>query len=100
MRWEERLSARIFCGFIHTYQQMDYISGLVMCIMTYVFICSDSAHCAGFEQAIQSYAIHVLSLTYQKVPRPILAEVRRNSCLIINLQYSLFNYKFQYSLFN
>ncbi|CAD6202366.1 unnamed protein product [Miscanthus lutarioriparius] len=28
----------------------------------------------GFEQAIQSYAIHVLSLTYQKVPRPILAE--------------------------
>lgn len=30
---------------------------------------------AGFEQAIQSYAIHVLSLTYQKVPRPVLAEV-------------------------
>lgn len=29
----------------------------------------------GFEQAIQSYAIHVLSLTYQKVPRPVLAEV-------------------------
>ncbi|XP_008658292.1 eukaryotic translation initiation factor 3 subunit K isoform X1 [Zea mays] len=28
----------------------------------------------GFEQAIQSYAIHVLSLTYQKVPRPILVE--------------------------
>ncbi|NP_001132842.1 uncharacterized LOC100194334 [Zea mays] len=28
----------------------------------------------GFEQAIQSYAIHVLSLTYQKVPRHILAE--------------------------
>lgn len=28
----------------------------------------------GFEQAIQTYAIHVLSLTYQKVPRPILAE--------------------------
>ncbi|XAR51116.1 hypothetical protein NMG60_11005657 [Bertholletia excelsa] len=28
----------------------------------------------GFEQAIQSYAIHVLSLTYQKVPRSILAE--------------------------
>ena len=28
----------------------------------------------GFEQAIQSYAIHVLSLTYQKVPRPVLAE--------------------------
>ncbi|KAL7091929.1 hypothetical protein ACP275_12G134100 [Erythranthe tilingii] len=29
----------------------------------------------GFEQAIQEYAIHVLSLTYQKVPRAILAEV-------------------------
>ncbi|KAK9099597.1 hypothetical protein Syun_026642 [Stephania yunnanensis] len=28
----------------------------------------------GFEQAIQAYAIHVLSLTYQKVPRPVLAE--------------------------
>ncbi|KAK3150671.1 hypothetical protein QOZ80_3AG0236170 [Eleusine coracana subsp. coracana] len=28
----------------------------------------------GFEQAIQAYAVHVLSLTYQKVPRPILAE--------------------------
>ncbi|KAL5219059.1 hypothetical protein ABZP36_019743 [Zizania latifolia] len=28
----------------------------------------------GFEQAIQMYAIHVLSLTYQKVPRPVLAE--------------------------
>ncbi|XP_042480586.1 eukaryotic translation initiation factor 3 subunit K-like [Macadamia integrifolia] len=28
----------------------------------------------GFEQAIQDYAIHVLSLTYQKVPRPVLAE--------------------------
>lgn len=29
----------------------------------------------GFEQAIQEYAIHVLSLTYQKIPRTILAEV-------------------------
>ncbi|XP_021665191.2 eukaryotic translation initiation factor 3 subunit K isoform X1 [Hevea brasiliensis] len=29
---------------------------------------------AGFEQAIQSYAIHLLSLTYQKVPRSVLAE--------------------------
>ncbi|KAG6517582.1 hypothetical protein ZIOFF_020978 [Zingiber officinale] len=29
---------------------------------------------AGFEQAIQAYAIHVLSLSYQKVPRPVLAE--------------------------
>ncbi|KAL6660015.1 hypothetical protein ACP70R_002137 [Stipagrostis hirtigluma subsp. patula] len=28
----------------------------------------------GFEQAIQAYAVHVLSLTYQKVPRPVLAE--------------------------
>ncbi|CAL9160993.1 unnamed protein product [Musa hybrid cultivar] len=28
----------------------------------------------GFEQAIQAYAIHVLSLTYQKVPRPVIAE--------------------------
>ncbi|XWS17543.1 hypothetical protein CRYUN_Cryun33cG0076300 [Craigia yunnanensis] len=28
----------------------------------------------GFEQAIQAYAIHVLSLTYQKIPRPVLAE--------------------------
>ncbi|KAK6131707.1 hypothetical protein DH2020_034504 [Rehmannia glutinosa] len=28
----------------------------------------------GFEQAIQAYAVHVLSLTYQKIPRSILAE--------------------------
>ncbi|KAJ6912085.1 eukaryotic translation initiation factor 3 subunit K-like isoform X1 [Populus alba x Populus x berolinensis] len=28
----------------------------------------------GFEQAIQAYAIHLLSLTYQKVPRSVLAE--------------------------
>lgn len=28
----------------------------------------------GFEQAIQAYAINVLSLTYQKVPRSVLAE--------------------------
>lgn len=28
----------------------------------------------GFEQAIQTYAIHVISLTYQKIPRPVLAE--------------------------
>lgn len=28
----------------------------------------------GFEAAIQAYAIHVLSLTYQKVSRPALAE--------------------------
>ncbi|KAK4774905.1 hypothetical protein SAY86_009840 [Trapa natans] len=29
----------------------------------------------GFEQAIQAYGVHVLSLTYQKVPRAVLAEV-------------------------
>ncbi|XP_041005768.1 eukaryotic translation initiation factor 3 subunit K-like [Juglans microcarpa x Juglans regia] len=28
----------------------------------------------GFEQEIQAYAIHVLSVTYQKVPRAVLAE--------------------------
>ncbi|XP_022988293.1 eukaryotic translation initiation factor 3 subunit K-like [Cucurbita maxima] len=28
----------------------------------------------GFEKAIQAYAVHVLSLTYQKVPRSVLAE--------------------------
>ncbi|KAI3789926.1 hypothetical protein L2E82_02733 [Cichorium intybus] len=28
----------------------------------------------GFEQAIQRYAVHVLSLTYQKVPRTVIAE--------------------------
>lgn len=33
----------------------------------------------GFEQAIQDYAIHLLSLTYQKIPRAILAEVFLNS---------------------
>lgn len=38
---------------------------------------------AGFEQAIQSYAIHLLSLTYQKVPRSVLAEVCFNfTCLL------------------
>jgi len=30
---------------------------------------------AGFEQAIQGYAVHVLSLTYQKIPKNVLAEV-------------------------
>ncbi|PHU11674.1 Eukaryotic translation initiation factor 3 subunit K [Capsicum chinense] len=29
---------------------------------------------SGFEQAIRAYAVHVLSITYQKVPRAILAE--------------------------
>lgn len=28
----------------------------------------------GFEQAIQGYALHVLSLTYQRLPRHVLAE--------------------------
>nr|GFC00578.1 eukaryotic translation initiation factor 3 subunit K [Tanacetum cinerariifolium] len=28
----------------------------------------------GFEQAIRNYAIHVLSLTYQKLPSSVLAE--------------------------
>ncbi|KAM0018257.1 putative eukaryotic translation initiation factor 3 subunit K [Helianthus debilis subsp. tardiflorus] len=28
----------------------------------------------GFEQAIQEYAVHVLSLTYQNVPRSVVAE--------------------------
>ncbi|ONK66037.1 uncharacterized protein A4U43_C06F3520 [Asparagus officinalis] len=28
----------------------------------------------GFDKAVQNYAIHVLSLTYQKVPRAVLAE--------------------------
>ncbi|KAK4478999.1 hypothetical protein RD792_014508 [Penstemon davidsonii] len=28
----------------------------------------------GFEEAIQAYAIHVLSLTYQKIPKSVLAE--------------------------
>ncbi|TQD77080.1 hypothetical protein C1H46_037356 [Malus baccata] len=28
----------------------------------------------GFEQAIQDYAVHVLSLTYHRVPRSVLAE--------------------------
>jgi translation initiation factor 3 subunit K len=28
----------------------------------------------GFERAIQGYAIHVLSITYQRLPRSILAE--------------------------
>jgi len=36
----------------------------------------------GFEQAIQTYAIHLLSLTYQKVPRPVLAEVKHLLCLV------------------
>lgn len=28
----------------------------------------------GFEKAIQRYALHVMSLTYQRLPRPVLAE--------------------------
>lgn len=37
---------------------------------------------AGFEQEIQAYAIHVLSLTYQKVPRAVLAEVGHWYCFL------------------
>lgn len=28
----------------------------------------------GFEQAVQNYAVHILSITYQRVPRTLLAE--------------------------
>ncbi|CAA7400744.1 unnamed protein product [Spirodela intermedia] len=38
----------------------------------------------GFEQAIQAYAIHVLSLTYQKVPRPVLAEAINVEGLVLD----------------
>ncbi|XP_078441351.1 eukaryotic translation initiation factor 3K [Wolffia australiana] len=38
----------------------------------------------GFEQAIQAYAVHVLSLTYQKVPRSILAEAVNIEGLVLD----------------
>jgi len=41
--------------------------------------------CSGFEQAIQGYAIHVLSITYQRLPRSILAEVSARSNCIVTL---------------
>lgn len=46
---------------------------------------------AGFEQAIQAYAIHVLSLTYQRVPRSVLAEV---SASILYINHILFGNTF------
>ncbi|XP_042047306.1 eukaryotic translation initiation factor 3 subunit K-like [Salvia splendens] len=38
----------------------------------------------GFEQAIQAYAIHVLSITYQKVPRSVLAEAINIEGLVLD----------------
>ncbi|KAL1547866.1 Eukaryotic translation initiation factor 3 subunit K [Salvia divinorum] len=38
----------------------------------------------GFEQAIQAYAIHVLSITYQKVPRSVLAEATNIEGLVLD----------------
>ncbi|XP_047946638.1 eukaryotic translation initiation factor 3 subunit K-like [Salvia hispanica] len=38
----------------------------------------------GFEQAIQAYAIHVLSITYQKVPRTVLAEAINIEGLVLD----------------
>ncbi|KAH0658494.1 hypothetical protein KY289_027242 [Solanum tuberosum] len=37
---------------------------------------------SGFEQAIRAYAVHVLSITYQKVPRTILAELDFSTLLL------------------
>ncbi|RLN16993.1 eukaryotic translation initiation factor 3 subunit K [Panicum miliaceum] len=47
----------------------------------------------GFEQAIQGYAIHLLSLTYQKVPRPVLAEAINIEGLVLDkfLEYHAAN---------
>ncbi|KAK8947848.1 Eukaryotic translation initiation factor 3 subunit K [Platanthera guangdongensis] len=47
----------------------------------------------GFEAAIQAYAIHVLSLTYQKVPRPVLAEAINTEGLSLDkfLEYQVAN---------
>ncbi|XP_042056902.1 eukaryotic translation initiation factor 3 subunit K-like [Salvia splendens] len=38
----------------------------------------------GFEQAIQAYAIHVLSIAYQKVPRSVLAEAINIEGLVLD----------------
>ena len=46
---------------------------------------------AGFEQAIQGYAIHVLSITYERLPRTILAEVDSVSCCVNCFEHSLQN---------
>ncbi|KAJ6913809.1 eukaryotic translation initiation factor 3 subunit K-like [Populus alba x Populus x berolinensis] len=43
-------------------------------MFVYCVLCLTRGRNAGFEQAIQAYAIHLLSLTYQKVPRSVLAE--------------------------
>ncbi|XP_019197022.1 PREDICTED: eukaryotic translation initiation factor 3 subunit K isoform X2 [Ipomoea nil] len=48
----------------------------------------------GFEHAIQMYAIHVLSLTYQKVPRSVLAEAINIEGLSLDkfLEHQVSNY--------
>ena len=48
----------------------------------------------GFEQAVQGYAIHVLSLTYQKVPRTVLAEAINIEGLSLDkfLEHQVANY--------
>ncbi|XP_057767843.1 eukaryotic translation initiation factor 3 subunit K [Salvia miltiorrhiza] len=38
----------------------------------------------GFEQAIQAYAIHILSITYQKIPRSVLAEAINIEGLVLD----------------
>ena len=35
---------------------------------------------AGFEAAMQRYAVHVLAMTYLRVPLPVLAEVSHPRC--------------------
>jgi translation initiation factor 3 subunit K len=48
----------------------------------------------GFERAIQGYAIHVLSITYQRLPRSILAEAINVEGLSLDkfLEYQVNNY--------
>ncbi|KAJ4767706.1 Eukaryotic translation initiation factor 3 subunit K [Rhynchospora pubera] len=47
----------------------------------------------GFQQAIEAYAVHVLSLTYQKVPRAVLAEAINKEGLALDqfLEYHVAN---------
>lgn len=47
----------------------------------------------GFEQAIRGYALHVLSLTYQRLPRPVLAEAVNMEGLSLDkfLEYQISN---------
>lgn len=59
-------SAAVACYYCNT--SLHYVLSLPALWLTSILI-------AGFEQAIQAYAVHVLSLTYQKVPRSVLAEV-------------------------